>query len=311
MNINAVKLHQVLGLPKKLLAWVAVFLLFSAGLSASYSGQLEAIWWMPLQRNYDFAIIPGTNTETFKALASPHLGGRIQGRYDRDCLFAQLSYLYLRTTDTAEINRANANILMPQLPVGLNRVRAQLKHRYQNVDLRVGRYLLKECENTFYLFSNARWVDINYRESTTGASPAFQVNFLQKANFEGGGLGVGFGGSYGLFGGLSCFGEFGPMAVIGRQTAPIQRATINGGVSFFNMTDQTCVIPATDFLFGLRYRYDCSCLSILAQVGYEINYYWDALKYIPFSGGVTLAGPPSRCFHEGFAGPSASLKVIF
>ncbi len=277
------------------------------GVAEAHSIEADILYWLPIQRTYDFASINvGQNQKKYTATASYHPGGRIKARYDGDCYFAQLSYLYLRTIDTAQINTNVDIVLMTQVPVGLRRVRAELRHRYQNIDLRIGKHLYKGGKQDYYLFVSGRWVRLDYREESTGAAELITVNFVQRIAFEGGGLGVGFGTVHHLPCNFSLFAEVSPQGIIGERKQPLQRATINGVESFIMMPIQVGIIPAVDFSLGIDYQ--CGCVS--ARIGYELNYYWEPIAYIPFTGGAIIS-IASSCFNQAYGGPYARLAVNF
>ncbi len=285
----------------------ALCLLCVTTLSA-HSFTADCLYWSPLARSYDFAaIVSGQNEQFFTATASYHPGWRIKGRFDQECWFTEFSYLYLHTTDTAEVSR-DADIVLGLQGLGpVRRIRAQLKHRYQNLNLRFGLFLHKRARGTLYAYANARYIKMDHKELSALASGAISIDITQRTEFKGGAFGVGLGSQYRLPCNFSLFAEVGPMAAIGRRRQPTQSSTIFGTpVGGSVMTPHTGVIPAIDLSLGIDY-----CWGVIqARVAYELNYYWNAIAMAPLAVGPTVP-VVNEAFNQGYAGPYARLGVTF
>ena len=236
--------------------------------------------------------------------------------YYRDCSFAQVSYLWLETHDTFNIDRGDAITLVVPATGGtvVNRVRPTLRLRYQNADVRVGQLLHRGRACTFGVYGNFRWVDIERRLRIQGFGGITAVGISEKSEFDGGGLGVGLTGDFCIWNGFSGFGEFGALAVIGERRFPTFQTDLSPApVLVVNTSAATCVIPAVDFRVGVNYAWDCLCVTVLFEVGYELDYYWAPLQFADLPPGPVsaISDGPIRCHDVGFAGPFLGIHALF
>jgi Legionella pneumophila major outer membrane protein precursor len=248
-------------------------------------------------------------------------GARVWLGYYKECTFARVSYLWLETTDnfTIERGRADAMFVPGGGILGFNRVRPSLRMQYQNVDVRLGQYLHRGRACTFGVYGNFRWIDLERRLRIRALGDDPQARIEQKSEFDGGGLGVGMTGDFCIWNGFSGFGEFGALAVIGERRAPVWRA--NRPIDTDGLQEMqeieipkvTCVIPALEFRAGVNYAWDCLCTTVIFEVGYELNYYWNALRYadLPVVVRNSLSDGKLRCRDVGFAGPYIGFHAMF
>ncbi len=283
----------------------------------------HALYWKPMHCALAFAQTtdagPPQVTTVRDIKADYDWGFRVFAGYVQDCTFADASYLWLETGDPAELNTGILNIS----PVGLNstnspRTRAFLGFSYMNVDVRVGQFLHHQCGCDFSVFANARWVHLrrknrNKADTFTGGFPG-ATSWVQRAEFDGGGLGVGTSGEFCVWNGFNFFGAFNFMGVIGNRKTNLSRLITNdtGGVTNIAWSSNQCIIPAMDFRLGVNYSWNCMCTTLIFELGYEGNYYWNALE---FQRGVA-GNPPTNntardCEHIGFAGPFFGARVLF
>ena len=195
---------------------------------------------------------------------------------------------------------------------------ALLWHLYQNVDLKIGRSLCDCCN--LDLLVVMRWFDITRKRISIvdGDQPGVGLahgSFVQKAEFEGFALGLGFAGETCVWDRFGMAGHLTLLAAIGQQRTPIFREITNfdsaGNIVDIDVTVRpvTGVAPAIDYRLGMTYTDDCTCIAVIGEVGYGGHYYWKALRYNTQSKQVTSR---SRTVEDiGFAGPYIRLGVLF
>lgn len=281
------------------------------GIDGDLSVGVQALYWKPSHCAYEYArTAAGQGNPSIISVsdikADYDWGFRALAGYECGCFYSQVSYQWLQTDDQAVANQSEA--------IGLSRandqVRARLFYEYQNVDLRAGQYLHHSGGCHFGVFGNVRWVDLKRNNRVDGFTANGSSSWTQKARFNGAGLGVGTSGNFCLWEGLNGFGEFNLMGIIGdRKTPTSQTIPDTGPIVNIRFRSNTCVIPAMDFRVGLDYKF-CTCGTTIAlEVGYEMNYYWNALEYESPTG-VTTTGV-RECFDVGFAGPYLGGRITF
>ncbi len=297
---------------------VLPYALFAAVCDGDYSFSADALYFKPMHCPYQYAttIAQGTTTPTtpHSVKADYAWGVRVKGNYLNKCLFASLGYLWYQSKDAGSLDtQDNIVITVPGFLDNPNRVIARLRFEYQNVDLRVGQYLHKDCTYNYYVFANGRWVDIKerHRMNAIAVPNPFRGGFFrQKSEFNGGGFGVGTGGEFQLWGCLDFAGEFNVMGLMGRQKTPESnfiRIETGGTTQFLiNFESHCCVIPAAELRLAASYPWECRCLSVVATIGWEAAYYWRALSIAPDTDKGRRV-----CRDVGFSGPFARLAVRY
>jgi Legionella pneumophila major outer membrane protein precursor len=286
-------------------------MLSGCGICGDFTAGAHALYWKPSHCAYEYARTEaGQGNPSIISVsdikADYEWGFRVFGGYAQGCFYSQLSYQWLQTTDNATANQAEAI----GLSGGNNQVRGRLFYEYQNIDIRAGQYLHHGRGCHFSVFGNVRWVDLKRNNRIEGLSEAGVASWTQKAKFDGAGLGVGTAGEFCLWQGLNGFGEFNLMGLIGDRKTPLHQTTSTAGaVSNVRFSSNNCVIPAMDFRVGLNYTFDCWCSTFGLEVGYEMNYYWNALEYEAPTGTNTTG--VRECFDVGFAGPYIGGRVTF
>ncbi len=273
-----------------------------------YEVGVDVLYWMPMQCDYTFASFPvDFNIRTFAVEQDYFWGARPFIRANKGCNWAQLSYLGYRNTDTGMVESGNV-ISVAGINASLfSRALGKLHQRYQNVDLRVGRDLY----TNFYLFGNVRYVDLKFIQTTRAAGPAGTAIIVESATYQGGALGVGMGGHICFWDYFKAFGEINPQGVIGEQKNPKNRAIVLGANTFIINQKATCVTPELDAKLGIEMNFCWGGKEFMGQVGYEVHYFWDALRYKDRVPGVVPA-PTDVVGHDvGFAGPFARFRVTF
>ncbi|MBS0622053.1 MAG: hypothetical protein JSR80_03745 [Verrucomicrobia bacterium] len=305
------------------------------GWSGDFEIGADAFYWKPMSCPLHYAdriFVSGTTTTVqVQELKSDYdWGVRAFVGYERGCTFAQLSYLYTNPTDHVKSNQGAAtafNVIgVPTQATAWSRGEAQLNWVYQNADLRVGHLLHRRSGCQFGVFGNLRWAYLNNKEMIRGRSEndlvppdIFSSTTTVKAKFDGVGLGVGALGEFCIWRGLNVFGEFDVMGIIGQRTTPqvenINIATTTGTTittTLSQFSSNISVIPALDMRLGFNYTYDCWCTTLVAEVGYEINYYWNAIDKPLFT--TTSFVPDARnreCSDIGFGGIFAGFRALF
>ncbi len=287
----------------------------------------HALFWTPVTCAYNYAVnapavTPAApfagNVSALKC--STDWGFRVFGNYLSDCSFIGLSYQWFesKTADsrTGENLRIKGGGSGTGAGVFSGRVTARQTLEYQNLDLRWGKYLHRACGCNFYVFGNARWVDVSYRRSirqqVLNTSDTRLVT--EKSSLEGGALGVGTGADFDLWCDIGLFGEANVLGVIA------ERSTRN--VNFVDTTpatsvsatypSDTCINPELNFRLGLNYHYTCGCWTVVGEIGYELDYFWDAFAF-PDNGPGLLndSNFAVKCQNVGFSGLFFGGKILF
>ncbi len=264
----------------------------------------DLLYWFALKQPYEFTSFAITGgQQQLSAKPSHSFGLRVTGHWERCKWFADFGGLYLNTSDTIQHNAdGNIALMAGQAVTQFMRVRALVRNTYWNVDARGG-YQLHSC---FYAYGNLRFVDMELTENTLGAGTLLNapVKFRQKASFEGIGFGVGIGSRFPL---LTCGylkAEMGFFGYIGERKHRLEAATI------VRTPNHTCAIPASDLKLAIGFVTPWCDYEINGEVGYDVQYFWDALPYQRLSPGIATNSSVT-CINQGFAGPYARLGVKF
>ncbi|MCH9628188.1 MAG: hypothetical protein S4CHLAM2_18430 [Chlamydiales bacterium] len=311
-----------------------VFLAFVFGLCSpttrcgEFYGDLEALYWKPVIPSVIVGRRIGPNGGDVRARENLLIsggddgGGRARVGYTTCAYFADLAYLYYCSGNRASFS-ANPPSTRIRMPAGtgaddLSSLSSQLNFRYQNVDGRLGRCFIDGPSYTFYLYGNARWVDVCFSNRSRGVrfdAPVGSIDtYTQKTHFQGGGVGAGFGGWYELICGLRFNGSLGIGAVIGNLDPTVEILASTGNLSV--ATDQkpsTYTLPAVDFRLGVDYQWCLYGLFMKFGVGYELDYYFDIIRHN--IGGTDRDGaddvPHLNFYSAGFGGPYLKLGVSY
>ena len=283
----------------------------------------HALFWTPVTCAYDYVVNSPAATPTAPFIGtvsalkcSTDWGFRVFGNYLLDCSFIGLGYQWFKSK-TAD-SRTGADLrIKGGGAVNSGRVAARQTIEYQNVDLRWGQYLHRTCGCNFYLFGNARWVDLSYRRSIRQqVLNTDQIRLVtEKSSLQGGALGVGTGAEFDLWCGIGLFGEANVLGVIAeRSTRNINFIDPNPAQSVSaRYPSDTCINPELDFRIGLNYSYTCGCWTFVGEIGYEVDYFWDAVAF-PTNTATQLVGPSDWvvvCQNVGFSGLFFGGRVLF
>lgn len=265
----------------------------------------EALYWRACTPALDL----GTAKDSFLTAKSDwELGFRVFGAYYSDscCSFVQLDWTYFRDTDTDFTKTApGTTSLFFFDDTDVVRVSGKIHTKYNRVNLRGARYLHRGCDIGFYVYGGGRYLDlkkmlITFVKTDTGG----QSLFSQKARYSGGGAELGIGTVYQLVGNLGLKAELGAIAALGEQKLHILTNT-NGVKRRIRFGNRTHCVLGVDWKAGLQLSGRLTCFLITAEVGYEVNYYFD-----PISVAVNKS-LERQAQNLGFSGPYASLSLRF
>jgi Legionella pneumophila major outer membrane protein precursor len=284
-------------------------------LSGDWVAGAHALVFTPVTCEYDYASVSTTEGDQPVSTVKCELdwGFRVFGQYLSRCSFTGISYQWYESKAS---DSTTAELLVNRHAFVGRQAIANLSLRYQNVDVRMGKFLHRTCGHAFYLFGNARWVDLqDKRLLRTIGLESDVVDVTQTAKLQGGALGVGAGAECNLWCDLGLFGEANILGVIAdRSTSASLVTTTSAGqatVIDFQFGSDTCVNPEVNFRLGLDYSYTCGCWTFVGELGYELDYFWNAVS---ISQGDVTVGTPSLfrgCENVGFSGLFFGGRVLF
>lgn len=136
------------------------------------------------------------------------------------------------------------------------------------------------------------------------------------SRFNGGGLGIGFGGHYSICGNFGIGSTFNFIALIGETLFNFSASDEDTGINahFARSKGWDHVIPGFEFRLGIDYAF-CLCkFDFTVEVGYELDWYSDLLFYpshnLP-APEMSARIPTTDCQSIGFAGPFFRLTAAF
>ena len=290
-------------------------------------GDLEvgahALYFTPITCPYVYASVESGVTNNTVGQAQvipcrPEWGFRVFGNYLQDCFFAGVSYQWFEVTTTRSVV---GNVRLTGVTGSAQgRATGQESIEYQNVDVRLGQYILRGCRSSLYLYGNARWVDLYLRRSARHALSNTNGEFREvreKSRLEGGALGIGFGGDLDVWCNFGAFIEGNLLGVIARRSIKdvrfrSQTSTVLSQIQQF-YPSETCVIPEVDFRIGLNYTYQCGCWTVVGEAGYEVDYFWQAAALPEFAIAITTTTGANLplCRDLGFTGLFFGARLIF
>jgi Legionella pneumophila major outer membrane protein precursor len=281
----------------------------------------EALYWKPAACSYEYARIDTLAAAPFADRISsidPSFdpGFRLYAGYQRGDCSCQISYLYLQSHHTSSVSRGGAASLsiLGLVATDYTRGEAHLTFDYQNVDVRVVRCLARKNRLSFSGSATARWIDIERKAKVrgTGANLVGAGTLIQISETQGGGLGIGL-QAEAVLSCCTAFVGFDLMALV--ETARIrrfERVEIHGLVTKLKYGALTYPAPALDFQLGLSTSTMIGCLMLSAEVGFESQYYWNALRYArPAQVNRALQDEPVNCRDVGFIGPYVGIRGQF
>jgi hypothetical protein len=304
---------------KAILTLVGAASLAATGAQASDCGcwelGAEALYWKTCSPAFTYATIRSeTEGRLENVKPGSEWGFRLFGTYHDDCRFITLDWTYFKPSDASFIG---PNSFYQISPVAVNLPEAvwndsigRIRLHYTKVNLRIGYHLHQSCCLDFYSYIGGRYVDIKQKKgSESNRFPSGTYNILERTDFDGLGLEAGVGADYAIACGFNLATHFGPVVLLGHQRLRYEVESDFAQNTILRYPTYTHCVPGAEFRIGLNYAYDCRCGSIIGEIGYHVDYYFDILasQNISASGGSGF----SRCVNVGFAGPYASLSVCF
>ncbi len=293
-----------------------------------FYSDLDVLYWKPVIPSVLAGRRIGPNgggvrpRENLLISGSNGWGVRPRIGYKTGTYFADLAYLYY-CSGNSESFSANPPSTVIRMPAGtdaddLSFLRSRLNFRYQNLDGRLGHYLINRKSHALYVYANGRWVDILFSNRDRGIrsdAPVGAVDtYTQQTRFQGGGVGAGFGGEYQLFSQFRLNGLLGVLAVTGNIDPKAEMLASTGDFSI--KTDQNpnaYILPAVEFRLGIDYQLCLYGLLVNAGVGYELDYYFNVIRHN--IGGTdrdaTDDAPHLKFYGAGFGGPYLRLGVSY
>lgn len=266
----------------------------------------EALWWKPCVCNFEYAIAaPQTessttpNSKTIYAVKPDYdWGFRVWIGADSscDCYFINLAWTHLQATSTSNVNAPTGSRLTPLFSLVSNNFNdytnalGRYKNDYDKVNLRAARYLYKGCDIDYYGYAGLRWVDIKQRRQIFATHTVVNTSYRdferQTAEFDGVGLELGLGGRYHIGCGFNLVGNASVVTVLGHSRLHSELSlTDNGGApsarttaSNLKFPSSTTCAPGIELRLGFSYMYECGCVELTGEIGYELDYYYGALS---------------------------------
>jgi Legionella pneumophila major outer membrane protein precursor len=240
-------------------------------------------------------------------------GFRFDVGYQWGCFFGFARYLWLETLNGIDTRRDEGAFLdVPPLAFDMwNNSRADLRIHYQNVDLRGGQfiYLSERCK--VFAFMNIRWADIVRRLRVIASNSDAHAKYVMKSEMDGSGIGLGAGTQLLYWKRFSLRADINVMGLIADRKFSTWRVTDpEGRLSLLNARPLTSLIPAVDFRLGAHGYYSIGCVTAIVEVGYEVNHYWNALRFA-LPNMASISGSKIVCQDVTFAGPYFKLSAMF
>jgi Legionella pneumophila major outer membrane protein precursor len=280
----------------------------------------HALLFTPIACEYDFATVNSSQVpagQPFKITTMRcelDWGFRIFGRFLSDCTFLNVSYQWFQSKAKNTVD--DFQVIRDLPAVTAVRGDASTSFEYQNVDVSLGKYLHRGRRCNFFLFGNARWVDLSYQRHTRAINEQGLVfNANEKSKLEGGALGVGAGAEYDLWCDIGLFGSANVLGVIAERSTPNVFAPSDdtqdpNSIVRSKYSSDTCINPEVNFRIGLDYSYTCGCWTLVGELGYELDYFWNAFSFP--KGAITNATDRFRqCEDVGFSGLFFGGRLLF
>lgn len=274
--------------------------------------QLNArlLLWKPLSCSAQYAeALEGVDVHVKSVDGDFCPGFRLGGRYQRESAFLAAYWSYYHTRDTDRVvNSAPLTGLNNISGIGANAnesVEATLKWTYSKIDIHFGTYLHDCCGCQWRAYLVGRYLSIQRKLNLDIVGPTALERRL--ATYEGYGLGVAVAGDIAIPCNFSLGGSFTATWLGGDRRSPLVVSELDGEpLTTVHRRTFTCFIPGIDVEFYLRYNQRCSYATLMWDIGYEVDYYFNPLE-------VTQTTSPTErtCANAGFGGPYFSFTVSF
>jgi hypothetical protein len=278
---------------------------------------IDVLYWKPCEPNAIYARAtndtPSANPTTVESLGLQpgyDWGFRLQVGY-LDCCgdtFYNLSWIYLRGTDTSGPNGPFASLTIPIIPEATSSdtiALARLKHRYNRVDLRAGHFAQRTCSYDTYLLGGLLYVNIEDHTKIEGIDFSGVAEFQGSSKLNGVAGELGIGGNFHLCGQFGCTLELGLFAGVGRRKLGWETLRETNLINL-DFPSETHCLTGYDFKVGIHYSCSARCVNTNIEIGWEQQYYFNALRR------PTYTDESSSASHDvGYGGPYLSFSFFF
>ncbi len=279
--------------------FILILLVSSAPLAADCIVGAEALYWKPCNSSYFYGSIGESDVVQRELTLTPDYdwGFRIYGEVNNSCYFANLEWAYYRGTTSAENRRGDP--FSAALIQG-----ASQQTRYNKVSLKGG---LAICRNISVYFGG-RWFEITLRQSSrlTASVPVVVDGRQSTTNISAGGVEAGIRAYTDIWCGFGLEMRLGVIGAVGQQDHTLTEL-LNQSIQRKDLHSQTLCLSALEVRAALSYRYECGRCWIQGEIGYEMDYYFDALLQDLFLNEAPEVIPANF----GIGGPFVGLRVGF
>ncbi|MBS0622747.1 MAG: hypothetical protein JSR80_07300, partial [Verrucomicrobia bacterium] len=232
--------------------------------------------------------------------------------YKTDCchLFF-VEWAHLHGSDQIAFSSPLSNIVFPFLAdVPGGTVKASLEITYDKVSIRAGRYVSSHCESLGYVFGGLRYVNIERFQRAARFNSAVFVRNTESGRFSGGALEIGYGVEAVEPCSFSLVGQLCGLMAVGERR--LRQQLVNGTApGNVKRPTETAWVCGCEMRLGARYRHHWKACWIDLEFGFEMDQYFNALKFSTAET-IELAGDLGLNYvNVGFAGPYASASVRF
>lgn len=255
----------------------------------------EALYWKPCNQilrygqfdQNDISVSELTSTDHKSLDLSPDYawGFRLFGTLSDEsgCNFTSLEWAYVSGTSSVTVKQGDSRLLILPMTNGADSIFARQRTRYNKVSLKVGhRFCGNDC-TYLYGYAGGRWVQarVSQFDEASGSQNLPQL-YKTRTEFSGGGIEFGVGTHADLWCGFGLAGRAGLLGLVGKREYNMQVTTVISAPRVTNRTarsDHAACIGGFEVRLGIDYTYQCGCWWIKGEVGYETNYYLDALLF--------------------------------
>ena len=291
-------------------------------LSGDWEIGIHALYYSPFACEFDYATSSATEGGPVATVRCQlDWGFRVYARTLVECNLASISYQWFGNKEKRRVEGLETVRNLFGIPA--ERAIATVRIEYQNADFRFGQFLHRTPRCDFYLFGNARWIDLLLSHNTraiTATPLGFSAN--EKARLEGGAIGMGGGAEFAIGCNFGLFGDLNLLGVIAKRSTwrvygPNSAVTTVNNDTEVRYDSEICMNPEVDAKIGINYTYDCDCISFVGELGYEIDYFWNPFAF-PRGSIAGGTGNPDRfvnrfrtCEDAGFSGLFFGAHIFF
>lgn len=234
------------------------------------------------------------------------------------CKFLNLEWAHVKgssketkTNGTPPIVLTYYDFIQSQTGGASNSIQARQDTDYDKVSLKAGyRFCGNDC-SWLYGYMGGRWIRIDVKNASKADLITPVTNDIDQVThcteFNAGGFEVGFGANANLWCGFEASIRAGGIAVIGRRDHEFFQLDIDENLARKNRYSSSLCTGGFEIRGGLNYTYCCACWSLRAEVGYELDYYLNALlREQP-----TLNSPNIIAENFGIGGPYFGFSIGF